>query len=613
MRDTRGFLEGLACPEAVKQVLLRALDWDAEIRPANARALCAALTPSEPDRALGVVHTALVDFAPMRFIRLTGGEFVMGSPADEPGRRANEAQHQVRISEFEVAEAPVTQAQWREVMGDENPSYDFGFQPADDHPAENVSWFRAIEFCNELSKREGRKACYVKQGEQVIWDRESDGYRLLTEAEWEYACRAGSKHAYCFGVNVKLLGRYATYNQRWGGTSPVKSLLSNTWGLYDMHGNVWEWVWDEYGGPYNLSPSPEYRTLRGGSCGDDATLIRCAVRCGYRPESYNPSIGLRLACSVSRVKRTLAVEGITNVTEQIVQMADAKKNVPSRAWQISSRSSNWSETTDFNQGSATEPASPRTSEAEVNPKYVVYQTSGLVSANSLPLAPNLQRTLASPARTILVSPYSAPDHLLSPDGLRDKVVSCSVGGKRAEPFPLGGIPEKESRAQNGVFWKATVPREFQFALGLDGSFLSEDRIVESRKATGRAKRVGDVGIFTTLELVAGAVFFARCLSAAFEKAPRFWMRLRLHECQNKVLIYDPFDGDTDTSVWPTSKTPPSINSLEIDSSFDAEITDAEVAALLDEIAVKVAFLFHADDAVRHLRLGELIVGELMGG
>lgn len=129
-----------------------------------------------------------------------------------------------KIEPFEMQQTTVTQKQWKEVMGS-NPSRIKG----DDLPVTNVSWYEAKEFCRRLSEKTG------------------DVYRLPTEAEWEYACRAGSQRQWCFGNDEKKLEEYAWYYKNSDNTiHPVAQKKPNTWGLYDMHGNVWEWCEDEY-------------------------------------------------------------------------------------------------------------------------------------------------------------------------------------------------------------------------------------------------------------------------------------------------------------------------------------------------------------------------------
>lgn len=163
----------------------------------------------------------------MELVLIPAGEFMMGSPRDEAGREDDEwLPHRVKISRpFHMGKYEVTRAQWKAVMGT-NPSQ---FKGEADRPVESVSWDECQEFCVKLSAKCGRKV------------------RLPTEAEWEYACRAGSKGKYCFGNSDAGLDAYAWYNGNSGReTHPVGRKKPNVWGLYDMHGNVFEWCQDWY-------------------------------------------------------------------------------------------------------------------------------------------------------------------------------------------------------------------------------------------------------------------------------------------------------------------------------------------------------------------------------
>lgn len=188
----------------------------------------------------------------MDFVLIPAGEFQMGS---DDGSADEKPVHLVRITKpFYLGKYQVTQGQWQAVMGN-NPSR---FKDDPNRPVEQVSWEDTQEFLRRLSKKAGGKP-----------------YRLPTEAEWEYAARAGSTGAYCFGNDVSQLERYAWHSANAEGTThPVGQLKANAWGLYDMHGNVWEWVSDRYDGAYyQQSPTddpqgPEQgsaRSLRGGS------------------------------------------------------------------------------------------------------------------------------------------------------------------------------------------------------------------------------------------------------------------------------------------------------------------------------------------------------------
>ncbi len=203
------------------------------------------------------------------FLLVEPGTFLMGSPAGEEDRDDSEGPvHEVEITRpFYLGLTEVTQAQWQRVMKG-NPSRWKG----DDLPVERVSWNDAMEFCREA------------------------GYRLPTEAEWEFACRAGSTTRFCFGDEENRLGEYAWHDGNSGGrTHPGGRKKANAWGFYDMHGNVWEWCADRYAKDYfgrspRLDPpgpsSGRYRVLRGGSWGWETSLCRSASRVHDEPSSY---------------------------------------------------------------------------------------------------------------------------------------------------------------------------------------------------------------------------------------------------------------------------------------------------------------------------------------
>ena len=130
-------------------------------------------------------------------VRIEGGTFTMGSPANEPNRDSDEIQRQVTVSAFYMSRYEITQREYQEIMG-ENPSHFKG----DNLPVENVTWFKAVEYCNRRSHREGLTLAYRIDGNNVTWNRDATGYRLPTEAEWEYACRAGTRTAYNTGNNI---------------------------------------------------------------------------------------------------------------------------------------------------------------------------------------------------------------------------------------------------------------------------------------------------------------------------------------------------------------------------------------------------------------------------
>ena len=170
---------------------------------------------------------------PKGFVRINPGTFIMGSPEDELGRWENEPQHEVTLPhDFFLAETEVTQAQWASVMGS-NPSQ---FAGCDDCPVEQVSWYEAVDYCNALSALESLEPAYEVNGTSVSWDPAATGYRLPTEAEWEYACRAGSTTALYNGpvtetdcgldLNLDQIGWYCGNNIP-HGTKEVGQKLPN--------------------------------------------------------------------------------------------------------------------------------------------------------------------------------------------------------------------------------------------------------------------------------------------------------------------------------------------------------------------------------------------------
>ena len=234
------------------------------------------------------------------------GRFMMGSPGNESARDGDEKQHQVTLTEgFWLGKYEVTQKEWEDVMGNNPSNFKTSGKRA---PVEQVSWEEAKEFCKRLNERE-RKAGRLPKGYE---------YSLPTEAQWEYACRAGTETPFAFGSS--LSSRQANFdgNYPYGGaskgpylekTTEVGSYSPNAWGLYDMHGNVYEWCEDWYGdypaGPVtNPSgpPSGSSRVLRGGSWDDRALPCRSASRSRSAPSSRRNDIGFRLALSSASVR-----------------------------------------------------------------------------------------------------------------------------------------------------------------------------------------------------------------------------------------------------------------------------------------------------------------------
>jgi uncharacterized protein (TIGR02996 family) len=229
----------------------------------------------------------------MTFSWIPPGTFLMGSPTNEPEREGNgvadETQHKVTLTKgFWLGVHPVTQAQWQAVMG-ANPSYFKG----DSCPVERISWDDAAAFCEALSTKDGKP------------------YRLPTDAGWEYACRAGTTTPFHFGATISADqanydGSYTYTNGKKGvsrqKTTPVGSYPANAWGLFDMHGNVWEWRADWYG-PHETGDitdpqgveNGEARVLRGGSWYDGPWRCCSACRCRSAPGNRYPDFGCRVA------------------------------------------------------------------------------------------------------------------------------------------------------------------------------------------------------------------------------------------------------------------------------------------------------------------------------
>jgi formylglycine-generating enzyme required for sulfatase activity len=241
---------------------------------------------------------------PLKLVLIPAGEFLMGSPDTDPDASDDEKpQHRVRITRpYYVGIHEVTQRQYRAVTG-ENPS---NFKGSDDLPVENVRWNDAINYCNALSRKEGLIPFYRVQAERVeVPDWNGPGYRLPTEAQWEYACRAGSKTRYSFG-DVANLDEYAWYSGDSGDkTHPVGEKRPNAWGLYDMHGNVWEWCWDGFDADLYKSYSVDdtrldaseasVRVIRGGGWYDGPRPTRSAFRGGGSPVFRLSNLGFRVA------------------------------------------------------------------------------------------------------------------------------------------------------------------------------------------------------------------------------------------------------------------------------------------------------------------------------
>lgn len=269
------------------------------------------------------------------FVLIPGGTFQMGSPEDEAWRSEDEAQHTVTVSDFYMSIYELTQAEYQEIMG-ENPSSFSG----DDLPVENVPWLDAIRYCNARSEKEGLTPAYTIDGQTITWNRSADGYRLPTEAEWEYACRAGTTTPFntersISAEEANYYGHYSYeiednyFSQENLTTKPgeyrqttvaVDSFSPNAWGLYNMHGNVSEWVWDYYGAYDTETPdnptgaiTGTLRVYRGGGWNDFAKNMRSAYRATLAEDKGSFNIGIRLVRGFISGSESVASTGTQNV------------------------------------------------------------------------------------------------------------------------------------------------------------------------------------------------------------------------------------------------------------------------------------------------------------
>ena len=249
---------------------------------------------------------------PLRMMLIPPGSFLMGSPEDELERLDTEGpQHEVTLTRFFLAKYPVTQAQWRAVAAMPQVKRNLKPDPSsfkgDDRPVERVSWYDAVEFCERLTNHTNRQ------------------YRLPSEAEWEYACRANTTTPFHFGETLST--DYANYNgsnEEYGAygpgvrgeyrqeTTPVGFFeVCNEYGLSDMHGNVWEWCQDDWHESYEGAPSDgsawvegdseESKIIRGGSWFSLPWNCRSAYRYWFSPDNEDSYLGFRVCCSSPRV------------------------------------------------------------------------------------------------------------------------------------------------------------------------------------------------------------------------------------------------------------------------------------------------------------------------
>jgi formylglycine-generating enzyme required for sulfatase activity len=318
-----GILESDDQPLALRQGAGRALSL---IGAASGQPVPMLLVKLHEDRVktqvkgIPVWQETLTEGLSLELVAIPGGEFVMGSPPDEVGRdwyQSNsyfsetegldvEMQHPVTIQAFLMSRYPITQAQWRVVAAFPAINYELDLEPSnskgDNRPVEQVSWNQAVEFCDRLSAHTGKS------------------YRLPSEAEWEYACRAGTTSVFYIGetLSPELANYDANYTYGDGVTGLYRQQtievgsfgLVNAFGLADMHGNVLEWCLDYWHSSYENAPSDgsawitdgdeRRRVLRGGSWGNNPRYCRSAYRNLNAPDNRYSYVGFRVSCSAPR-------------------------------------------------------------------------------------------------------------------------------------------------------------------------------------------------------------------------------------------------------------------------------------------------------------------------
>jgi len=257
---------------------------------------CASVGTGAPERA--VVS---------EMVRVEGGTFQMGS---DSGRDNEKPVRSVTVKSFSLSKYEVTQKEWFEVMGttirqqrdmrDKSRSL---YGEGDNYPMYYVNWLEAIEYCNKRSVKEGLTPAYSGTGDSITCDWNANGYRLPTEAEWEYAAKGGSRDPMVYEyAGSNSVGTVAWYTDNSGGrTHEVGTKSPNSLGLYDMTGNVWEWCWDWYGDyaseaqtdPVGAS-SGSFRVVRGGSWLITAEYARSALRSYDNPNNRLNNMGFRV-------------------------------------------------------------------------------------------------------------------------------------------------------------------------------------------------------------------------------------------------------------------------------------------------------------------------------
>ncbi len=231
---------------------------------------------------------------------IEAGTAWVGSSLQEEGRRWDEVRREVAIlAPFAIAVHEVTRSQYRAVMGaDPSEACGRGGRRREHHPVSCVSWNDAVAFSNRLSDLAGLDRAYRTEDGRIVWDRMANGFRLPSEVEWEYAARAGTMTRYAGSDHLDLVS-WSSSNAR-AQTHAVGQLLANDWGLYDLSGNVGEWVWDAYAPRrrHDVRDEGYRRIIRGGSFEDPPEAHRAAARRGENATLISPAVGFRIVRSL---------------------------------------------------------------------------------------------------------------------------------------------------------------------------------------------------------------------------------------------------------------------------------------------------------------------------
>ncbi len=329
--DTTGATEGVSACDKQSRVATQKLAAADEKAP-PAKQQVSGPTPSVGEKR-PLTENVFTNSIGMKLVLIPAGEFLMGSPEGEKRRSPYEKQHHVRIRRpFHLGVHEVTQGQWARVMGsqphdikdEDSKLYGEGMG----FPMYYVSWFDAVAFCNRLSELEGKTPCYriasiqrEEYGEKpgIMYAEVSivggDGYRLPTEAQWEFSCRAGTTTPFHFGrvldgTQANCDGGYPYGTEikgpNFGRTAPVGSYDANAWGLHDMHGNVQEWCEDWFDDDHRAHSQKEnpdgflgFRVTRGGDFFGFASDCRSAWRADLWPGGRFPNLGFRVALAAT--------------------------------------------------------------------------------------------------------------------------------------------------------------------------------------------------------------------------------------------------------------------------------------------------------------------------